>query len=96
METKFSVSVDGVRKSVSTNRLSVSANRSHLVIDVHGDQGDLVSLRLDRDSFIQIIRNTHSAGMFEPAVKQPVARQAPRSQPSGPPVDHRGRTQKAS
>ena len=74
METKFSVSVDGVRKSVSTNRLSVSANRSHLVIDVYGDQGDLVSLRLDRDSFIQIIRNTHSAGMFELPARKPAAK----------------------
>ena len=90
METKFSVSVDGVKKSVSTNRLSVSANRSHLVIDVYGDQGDLVSLRLDRDSFIQIIRNTHSAGMFEQPAK------APRPPSSNVPKQHRGPTLKAS
>lgn len=65
METKFSVSVDGVRKSALTNRLSISANRSHMMIDLYGEQGDLISVRLDRDSFLKIVRGGHSAGMFE-------------------------------
>ena len=65
METKFSVSVDGVKKSALTNRFSVSANRSHMMIDLYGDDGDVISVRLDRDSFLQIVRNGHTAGMFE-------------------------------
>ena len=65
METKFSVSVDGLRKSVLSDSFTVSANRSHIVIDLESDQGDQLSIRLDRESVFQIIRDGHAAGMFE-------------------------------
>ncbi len=65
METKFSVAVDGFRKSVLSDRFTVSANRSHIVIDLENDQGDQLSVRLDRESVFRIIRDGHVAGMFE-------------------------------
>jgi len=65
METKFSIAVDGFRKSVMSDRFTVSANRSHIVIDLESDRGDQLSLRLDRESVFQIIRDGHIAGMFD-------------------------------
>ena len=65
MQTKISVAVGSTRKSVLSDNPSISANGSHVVIDVEGDHGDLVSMLLDRDTVLRILQDGYRAGMFD-------------------------------
>mgnify|MGYP001823184134 CR=1 FL=1 len=65
MQTKISVALGKMRKSVQTDTPQISANGSHVVIDVEDEQGDLVSLLLDRDCVLRILQNGYRAGMFD-------------------------------
>lgn len=50
MTAKFSVAVEGVRNSQLSDRVDVSANESHVYIDVEGNEGGLVSVIVERES----------------------------------------------
>lgn len=72
MQTKISVAVGSTRKSVLTDNPSISANGSHVVIDVEGDQGDLISMLLDRDCVLRILQDGYRAGMFDRLLAGPL------------------------
>ncbi|NNG03013.1 MAG: hypothetical protein HKM95_02800 [Inquilinus sp.] len=65
MQTKISVALGNTRKSVQTDDPQISANGSHVVIDVEDEKGDLISLLLDRDCVLRILQNGYRAGMFD-------------------------------
>lgn len=65
MQTKISVAVGNTRKSVLSDNPSISANGSHVVIDVEGDHGDLISMLLDRETVLRILKDGYRAGMFD-------------------------------
>ena len=65
MQTKFSVAVEGKRRSVLSDRPSINVNGSHVVIDVAGDGDDLYSMLLDRDCVLRILQDGYNAGMFD-------------------------------
>ena len=71
MQTKISVAVGSTRKSVLTDKPLISANGSHVVIDVEGDQGDLVSMLLDRETVLRILQDGYRAGMFDRLLSGP-------------------------
>lgn len=48
-----------------TDKPSISANGSHVVIDVESDQGDLISMLFDRETVLRILQDGYRAGMFD-------------------------------
>ena len=70
MQTKISLDLDGTRKSVKSARVQVSANRSHLEMEIEGEGGGIISVQLDRDSVFEIVRASFKGGMFDQAASK--------------------------
>ena len=70
MQTKVSIDVGGSRKSLKSAHVSVSANRSHVEMNIEAEGKDKVSLQLDRDSVFEIVRACFRGGMLDMAASK--------------------------
>ena len=70
METKISLDLAGIRKSLKSERINLTANRSHLEMDIDGTPDGRISLQLDRDSVFEIVRASFKGGMFDLAASK--------------------------
>ena len=70
MQTKVSIDVEGARKSLKSEQLSVSANRSHLEMEIKAENDGRISIQLDRDSVFEIVRASFRGGMLDVAASR--------------------------
>lgn len=70
METKISLDLGDTRKSLKSERISLSANRSHLELEIDGMPDGRISVQFDRDSVFEIVRASFKGGMFDMAASK--------------------------
>ena len=70
MQTKVSIDLAGERKSLKSERVSMSANRSHLELQIQVEGNDSVSVQFDREMVFGLLRACFRGGMLDSATSR--------------------------
>ena len=70
MQTKVSIDLNGKRKSLKSEQISMSANRSHLELQIQVEGKDSVSVQFDREMVFGLLRACFRGGMLDSATSR--------------------------